>query len=61
MRYELVKYNDQLFNVKAKYAEHKIKPECVQELKELLECDIVLRNNGLFYYCELIPELEIIE
>jgi hypothetical protein len=33
----------------------------IQELKDLLQCDIVLRKDGYLLYCEQIPEAEIVE
>jgi hypothetical protein len=41
--------------------EDSIKQDKIQELKDLLECDIVLRKDGYLLYCEQIPEAEIVE
>lgn len=61
IRNELVKFNDNLYIVFKKYHEEKVRIDKVQELRELLGCDIVLKNNNVLFYCNLIPELEILE
>jgi hypothetical protein len=60
-RNDLVKFNDNLYFVKWIYPTYAIRVDKTQELKELLECDIVLRHQEKFLYCELIPEAEIVE
>ena len=57
---EFVKFNDNLYLIIQKYHEDKVRIDKVQELKDVLGCDIVLKNNNVLYYCNLIPELEII-
>ena len=57
----LVKFNDNLYFQKRKYMEDSVKQDKIQDLKELLGCDIVLRKDGYLLYCELIPEAEIVE
>ena len=42
------------------YSEQRVKPGKTQELRELLECDIVLRKDGLLLFCEKIQEAEVI-
>ena len=59
-RKEIIRHNDLLYIVKELYPEHAIKADKVQELKELLECDILLRKNGILLYCEQIAEAEVI-
>jgi len=59
-RNEFVKFNDNLYVVFQKYHEDKVRIDKVQELKDVLGCDIVLKNNNILYYCNLVPELEII-
>lgn len=61
IRNELVKFNNNLYIVFRKYHEEKVRIDKVQELRELLGCDIVLKNNNVLFYCNLIPDLEIIE
>lgn len=59
-RKEFVRHNDRLYLIVEIYPEQKIKHDKIQQLRELLECDIVLRKDGLLLYCELIKEAEII-
>ena len=61
IRHEMVKFNDNLYFVVRKYPEDIIKTDKIQELRELIGADIVLRQNGWLFYCEQIPEAEIIE
>ena len=61
IRNEFIKFNDSLYLLKAKYQAESVRIDKVQELRELLNCDIVLKQNGWLFYCELIPEAEIVE
>jgi hypothetical protein len=60
IRTEMVKFNDNLYIVKRKFSEETVRVDKVQELRQLLECDIVLKQNGWLFYCELIPEAELV-
>ena len=60
IRHEMVKFNDNLYFVVRKYPEDIIKTDKIQELRELIGADIVLRQNGWLFYCEQIPEAEIV-
>jgi hypothetical protein len=60
-RNEFIKFNDNLYLIKYIYLVSKIRPDKTQELKDLLRCDIVLRNGDYYYYCTLVPEAEIVE
>jgi hypothetical protein len=57
---EFVRFNDNLYLVKQKYHENTIRIDKVQYLRELLKCDIVLKQNNYLFYCEQIPEAEVI-
>ena len=61
IRQELVRFNDNLYLLKAKYPQERVRIDKTQELKELLKCDVVLKQNGWLFYCEQISEAEIIE
>ena len=61
IRQELIRFNDNLYILKAKYPQDRVRVDKTQELKELLGCDIVLKQNGWLFYAEQIPEAEIIE
>lgn len=56
-----IKFNDNLYFQKRKYMEESVKADKIQDLKDLLQCDIVLRKDGYLLYCEQIPEAEIVE
>ena len=60
IRNEFIKFNDNLYLIKEKYHEEKIRIDKVQDLRELLGCDIVLKNNNILYYCDIVPEAEIV-
>jgi hypothetical protein len=59
-RKEFVRHNDNLYLIIEIYPEQKIKPDKIQELRKLLDCDIVLKKDGLLLYCEQIAEAEVI-
>jgi len=60
IRTEMVKFNDNLYVVKRKFSAEVVRVDKVQELRQLLQCDIVLKQNGWLFYCELIPEAELV-
>jgi len=60
MNKEFVRFNDNLYILKNKYQEISVKVDKIQELKELLNCDIVLRKDGWLLYCKQIEEAEIV-
>jgi hypothetical protein len=60
IRNEFVRFNDTLYLCVAKYPQDRVRVDKTQELKELLKCDIVLKQNGWLFYCEEIPEAELI-
>jgi len=59
-RKEFIRHNDKLYLIVEIYPEQKIKSDKIQELRTLLDCDIVLRKDGLLLYCEQIAEAEVI-
>jgi hypothetical protein len=59
-RKEFIRHNDNLYLIIEIYSEQRVKPGKTQELRELLECDIVLRKDGLLLFCEKIQEAEVI-
>jgi len=61
INHQLVNYNGNLYFLKRHFNELLVKPDKIQELRELLKCDIVLRKDDRLWFCELIPEAEIIE
>ncbi|CAB4143745.1 hypothetical protein UFOVP449_265 [uncultured Caudovirales phage] len=61
IRQEIIRFNDMLYTVKRKFSDQSVRIDKVQELRELLECDIVLKQNGWLFYCQQIAEAEVIE
>jgi hypothetical protein len=59
-RKEFIRHNDNLYLIIQIYYEQRVKSDKIQELRELLECDIVLRKDGLLLFCEKIQEAEVI-
>jgi hypothetical protein len=58
---DFIRFNDNLYIIKYMYLNSKVRVDKTQELKDLLGCDIVLRHNDYLFYCDLIPEAEIVE
>jgi hypothetical protein len=61
IRQELIRHEDNLYIVEAKYPNDKVRVDKTQDLKEALGCDIVLKSNGWLFYCKRIEEAEIVE
>ena len=59
-RKEFIRHNDNLYMIVEIYSEQRVKHDKIQELRELLECDIVLRKDGLLLFCEKIQEAEVV-
>jgi beta-N-acetylglucosaminidase len=59
---EQVHHNNETYFVILKIQESKnISIEDINDFKELLNCNIVLRSNGFLYFCQQIQNAEIIE
>ena len=58
---QVINFNDVLFIVKRVIKEEYIKAEFVQEYKDYLACDTVLKKDNLFYFVNKVEEAEIIE
>ena len=56
---EFINWDDTLVEVIKKYSSERIKD--VNGLKELLDCNVVLRKNETTYFCRKISEAEIID
>lgn len=56
---EFIHWDDSLVEVIKKYSTERIKD--VNGLKELLDCNVVLRKNETTYFCRKMDEAEIIE
>ena len=56
---EVIKSKGELYIVKRKFTDHPDFPTA--EMKEHLLCNLVLRKEGKLYFCEHVPDAEIIE
>lgn len=56
---EFIHWDDSLVEVIKKYSTERIKD--VNGLKEMLDCNVVLRKNETTYFCRKMDEAEIIE
>ena len=52
---KLIKHNDQMYLVKRIIPE--IQNPIVPNWKEYLNCDIVLKANGSYFFCNLVTEI----
>lgn len=57
---ELVTFKDRLFRVKRKYAEGKVIPNKIDDLRLALNCTIVLRKEGMLYFCTEVEDAQIV-
>jgi len=56
---EFINWDNSIVEVIKKYSTERIKD--VNGLKDLLDCNVVLRKNETTYFCRKIDEAEIIE
>ena len=56
---KLIHVNDRLVEVIRDFPEDRVKD--ISLVKEWLNAETVLRNNGRLYFCEYVQEAEIIE
>ena len=59
IRREFIHWDDSLVEVIKKYSTERVKD--VNGLKDLLDCNVVLRKNETTYVCRKIDEVEILE
>lgn len=57
---QVVNFQDNLYIIKRMIKETNIKEEFVQEYKEWIGCDTVLRKDGMYYFANKIEEVQII-
>jgi hypothetical protein len=56
---QLLTINENLYVLKRTFSEDRIKN--VDTAKEWLSADHVFKKDGVLYFCELIPECELVE
>lgn len=57
----VINFQDTLYIIKRTIKETTIPEENVQEYKEYLDCDTVLKKDGIYYFVNKIEEAQIIE
>ena len=55
---EIISANDNLYQLIRVLKEAQLKNPNTEDLKEYFLCDIVLRKQGLLYFCRIIEEIE---
>jgi hypothetical protein len=58
---QVIDWNGELYSIKRVIKETSIKEVFVQEYKEYINSDTVLKRNGMYYFVEKIPEAQIVE
>ncbi len=59
MNKQFITFQDNLYLLK-RVIKEELNPN-IEAWKEVLRADLVLRKEGMFYFVELVPDLEIIE
>jgi hypothetical protein len=57
---QIVNFQDSLYIIKRVLRETNIKEEFVQEYKEWIGCDTVLKKDGMYYFANKINEVQTI-
>jgi hypothetical protein len=57
----VVDFQGTLYIIKRTIKETTIPEENVQEYKEYLDCDAVLKKDGIYYFVNRIDEVQIVE
>ena len=55
---EIISANGNLYQLIRVLKENQLKDPNTEDLKEYFLCDIVLRKQGLLYFCRIIEEIE---
>ena len=58
---QVVNWEDSLYIIKRTLKETSIKEEFVQEYKDYIGADIVLKKNGMYYFVIKIEEAQLVE
>ena len=58
---QVVDWNGSLYIIKRTIKETSIKEELVQEYKEYICADTVLKKDGMYYFCQKIEEAQLVE
>ena len=55
---QIITANNNLYQLIRILKENQLKDPNTEDLKEYFLCDIVLRKQGLLYFCRIIEEIE---
>jgi len=58
---QVVDWNGDLYIIKRVIKETSIREELVQEYKEFIYADVVLKRNGMYYFVVKIDEAQLVE
>lgn len=58
---QVVDWDGNLYIIKRTLKETSIKEEFVQEYKEYIGADTVLKKNGIYYFAQKIEEAQLVE
>ena len=58
---QVVNWEDSLYIIKRTLKETSIKEEFVQEYKDYICADTVLKKNGIYYFAQKIEEAQLVE
>ena len=58
---QVVNWEDSLYFIKRIIKETHIKEDMVQEYKDYIYADAVLKKNGIYYFVEKIEEAQLVE
>jgi hypothetical protein len=55
---EIIKANDNLYQLVRTIREDQLKNPNMEDLKKYFYCDTLLRKQGMLYFCRIIEEIE---
>lgn len=58
---ELIRYNENLYEVIKRYSENKVKAGKTDDLRQFLSCDVTLKKDGILFFCRKIEDAVIVE
>lgn len=57
---EFIRFNDNLYEVIKRYSENRVKPDKIDELRQIFYCDATLKKDGSLFFCKIIQEAELV-
>ena len=53
-----IRLNDKTVECIKSFYEHHLKPNCLDEVKTIYNCDVVLRAHGKLHFCQTVEEVD---